>query len=326
MTMLSRVADNLYWMSRYVERAESLARLVEVRRDTRLETGFGIQSKKFWSSSLSALYAEEFFQADGRTEADEFILFAENWPNSIRNCIYFARENARMVRDQLSDEIWVELNNTYLFFQSGDAKKTFKQNPSHFSQRIIRFSLVFQGLVDATVHHDEGWRFISLGKYLERADQTSRILDTLSLIGSEPSRTDLIGALRTCSALSAYRKRFRGELSLRNVAEFLLFSQDFPRSMRFAIRRIDSYLHEISGVPSGNFSNEAERLIGSTLATVNFTDIATLMDKGLHQSIDELQTKLIEVGQRIFETYVLLPFEIESVSQKMAEQTQAQQQ
>ena len=107
-----------------------------------------------------------------------------------------------------------------------------------------------------------------------------------------------------------------------NVAEFLLFSQDFPRSMRFAIRRIDSNLHELSGVPSGNFSNEAERLAGSALATVNFTNIDAVLNRGLHLSLDELQLSLMDVGQKIFETYVMSPLEFENVNNEQSIQAQ----
>jgi uncharacterized alpha-E superfamily protein len=323
--MLSRVADNLFWMNRYVERAESMSRMVEVNLDTQLEAPDHFLGKKFWNPAIQALSAIDFFKLEETERVEMFFLFSRQWPSSTQNCIFSARENARMVRDQLSEEIWVELNSIYHFFQSGDAEKQYLETPRQFFKRIIRFSLVFQGLSDATVHHDEGWRFMSLGKYLERADQTSRALDALTYKNVEPSRTDLIATLRTCSALSAYRKQFRGELSLGNVADFLLFSQDFPRSLRFAIRRIDTYLHEISGVPSGNFSNEAERLAGSALAKVNFTNINAMLEVGLHRSIDELQCLLIELGQRIFESYVMLPFTTESMSVKAAAQAQVQQ-
>ena len=137
---------------------------------------------------------------------------------------------------------------------------------------------------------------------------------------------DLIRALRSCSAFSAYRKRYRGALTMHNVADFLLFSQDFPRSIRFSIRGVDAQLHEISGVPSGNFSNEAERLAGSALAQVNFSNIDSMIRNGLHSSIDELQKKLTEVGQSIFETYVLLPFEIKRATPFHLLQAQMQQQ
>ena len=323
--MLSRVADTLYWMSRFVERAEGVTRLVEIHRDTDLESDARSGNFGYWHSTLQSMCAKEQFEEDEMQGPDAFLLFSSQWNNSVINSINSARENARMVRDQLSEEIWVELNSLYHFLNSKNAILEYQNDESSFFRRIIRFSLVFQGLSDATIHHDEGWRFMSLGKYLERADLTSRVLDTLTLLGSDPSRLDLIRALRSCSAFSAYRKRYRGALTMHNVADFLLFSQDFPRSIRFSIRGVDAQLHEISGVPSGNFSNEAERLTGSALAQVNFSNIDSMIRSGLHNSIDDLQKKLMEVGQSIFETYVLLPFEIKSTSPLPLLQMQQQQ-
>ncbi|OUU43195.1 MAG: hypothetical protein CBC16_03090 [Verrucomicrobia bacterium TMED56] len=324
--MLSRVADNLYWMSRYVERAEGVTRLVEVNRDTDLQSFAHGLKRDYWHSALRAMCGLEQFASDDIENYELFILFSKNWSSSVLTSINMARENARMVRDQLSEEIWVELNNLYLFLNAPDLSENFSQDSAGFFRRIIRFSLVFQGLSDATIHHDEGWSFMSLGKYLERADQTSRVLDTLTMLQVEPTRLDLIGALKSCSALSAYRRRYQGALSLRNVSDFLWFSKDFPRSLRFAVAQIDMLLHEISGVPLGNFSNEAERLAGSALAQLNFNGIDSIFEDGLHESIDQLQKKLIEVGQSIFETYVLLPFEIKNASIPLISQMQMQQQ
>ena len=324
--MLSRVADTLYWMSRFVERAEGVARLVEIHRDTDLESDTRRGDAGYWHPTLLAMCAQEQFDEDELKEPDAFLLFSGQWNNSVFNSINSARENARMVRDQLSEEIWVELNTLYHFINSKEAMLEYRNDEPSFFRRVIRFSLVFQGLSDATIHHDEGWRFMSLGKYLERADLTSRVLDTLTFLDSEPSRLDLIRALRSCSAFSAYRKRYRGALTMHNVADFLLFSQDFPRSIRFSIRGVDAQLHKISGVPSGNFSNEAERLTGSALAQVNFSNIDSMIRNGLHTSIDELQKKLTEVGQSIFETYVLLPFEIKRATPFHLLQAQMQQQ
>ena len=153
------------------------------------------------------------------------------------------------------------------------------------------------------------------------------MLDTLNLRNKEPTRSDLISVLRCCTSLSAFRQQFRGNLSLQNVAEFLLFSEDFPRSIRFCVRAIDHSLHAISGVPSGTFANEAERLTGSTLAMVNFTDWQQVDEKGLHDTLDQLQATLIQIGQRVFETYVLLPSEIQCLGDRDAAQSiQAQQQ
>ena len=323
--MLSRVADNFYWMSRYIERAESLTRMVEVNQSSSLDC---VEERldEFWDPVLQAICASETYKESGKKDLVQFLFFSSGYSYSVKNCLAYARENARMVRDQLSMEMWLELNNIYLFFQSGDAEKAFLQDPQIFFQKGIRFSLVFQGLSGATIPHDEGWHFMALGTFLERADQTSRMLDTLTFQSHIPTRVDLLAVLRSCSARSAFKRQYRGELSMRNVANFLLFSQDFPRSIRFSIRCLDENLHAISGVPSGNFSNEAERLIGSSLAMVNFTDINAVLSIGLHQTIDDLQKKLMKVGQCIFETYVLLPFEIKSVNQSLTAHAQAQQQ
>ena len=173
-----------------------------------------------------------------------------------------------MVRDQLSEEIWVELNNLYLFLNSSTFPEKFRSDPENFFRRTIRFSLVFQGLSYATIHHDEGWRFMSLGRYLERSDQTSRVLDTLF---NAWRRTDSFGldwSFASCKVLSAYRRQYQGALSLRNVADFLLFSRDFPRSLTvccFPNRRTII----TRGSHPGIFSNEAERLAGSALAQLN---------------------------------------------------------
>ena len=327
--MLSRVADNLYWMSRYIERAEGMARIIQVHQSQALEYAQNDQQlKEFWKPVLQSICAETVHpQEEGIRKIGKSLIFSESFGNSIRSCIFFARENARMVRDQLSEELWLELNNIFLFFRTGDAEELYHQGSDLLLDRITRFSLVFQGLADATIPHGEGWRFLSLGKFLERADQTSRMLDTLNLRPKEPTRADLMSVLRCCTALSAFRQQFRGNLSLENVASFLLFSQDFPRSMRFCVRAVDRSLHEISGVPAGTFSNEAERLTGSSLAMVNFTDWSQVQEKGLNQTLDELQAILIEIGQRVFDTYVLLPSEIKSLGERSSAQpAQAQQQ
>ena len=327
--MLSRVADNLYWMSRYIERAEGMSRMIQVHQSLALEyAGNDQQLEEFWQPVLKSICTDQVhLEAEGFRKIGKTLIFSDTYSNSIRSCISMARENARMVRDQLSEELWLEINNIYLLFRDGGAEKLYEQGSDHLLDRIARFSLVFQGLSDATIPHGEGWRFLSLGKYLERTDQTSRMLDTLNLRSKAPSRADLMSVLRCCIALSAFRLQFRGNLSLQNVASFLLFSEDFPRSIRFCLRAIDHSLHTISGFPSGAFSNEAERLTGSALAMVNFTSLEQVVEKGLHQTLDELQVTLIEIGQRVFETYVLLPSEIKSLGEIDSVQlAQAQQQ
>ena len=178
--MLSRVADNLYWMSRYIERAEGMARMIQVHQSQALEYAQNDQQlEEFWQPVLQSICAESIYPIeDGIRKMGKALIFSLSFENSICSCISSARENARMVRDQLSEELWLELNNIYLFFRNGDAEDLYNQGSDLLLDRITRFSLVFQGLADATIPHGEGWRFLSLGKYLERADQSSRMLDT----------------------------------------------------------------------------------------------------------------------------------------------------
>lgn len=312
--MLSRVADSLYWLGRYVERAENLARMVEVTRQDALETFNRKTKDTIWKPVIYATSIDFELKDEQKAALDQdtayYIALHPLNPRSIAACIASARENARSVRDQLSQEMWLELNGIHLFLSSKAAHDKFRNNPEALFRQIIRFSIIFQGLSQSTIRHDEGWHFARLGRFIERADKTSRILDTLTFKGEKPSVFSLLAVLRSCSAFTAFRAQYRTDTSLRNVAAFLFFSPDFPRSIRFCLRRINDTLLEISGTSQGTFSNEAERITGSALALVNFTEIDQLLEDGLHEGIDDLQGKLNDIGQNIFETYVLIPSEI----------------
>ncbi len=322
--MLSRVAQSLYWLSRYIERAENLARLVDVNRHQALDTRLADPNEDPW---LAVLYATGTPPVENQKDLDmeRFITLEPTYPDSIRQCLAHARENARMVRDQISEEMWLELNRAYLFFQSQEAEYEWSMDAEALHRRVIEFSLLFQGLTDSTIHHAEGWYFIKLGKFIERADKTSRILDILTFF-QEPGPSQCTAVLRSCSALSAFREEFRGNVTLEKVAEFLLVSQMFPRSVRFCLRSMDELLHAISGQPMGSYCNEAERLTGSLLAKYNFISMDEVMSTGLHESIDELQKQLNGIGEQIFETYILLPFELRDAPGKNTSHVPWQQQ
>jgi len=327
--MLSRVAESLYWLSRYVERAENLARLVDVNRYDALDAGVG-RGDDGWNSLLQVTHTEDLYATAEETEGRDldvgrFITFSSSNPDSIRQCLAQARENARVVRDQISEEMWLELNSIHLFLQSRDAEALWQAQPEMLCRKVIRFCLLFQGLTDATILHDEGWKFVQVGKFLERADKTSRILDMLTSQG-RPDRARIASVLRSCSGFSAFRAEFRGDVNLPNVTAFLLFSQPFPRSVRFCLRQLDRHLHAISGFPSGSYSNEAERITGSALAQLNFSSTENVWSFGLHEYIDDLQRQLNAIGQQVFETYVLLPSEVQAVVSHDTVQLQWQQQ
>lgn len=314
--MLSRVADNLYWMARFMERAENLARLLQASNELLLdgETMGSRSLNDYWDPVLTATAMEEQFAQlyPQGTVADVgfFMTLHEGNPHAITMCLRQARENARTVRDQISDEMWTELNDLYLFITSPRTLSLFQMSPQSVYDRIISGSLLFHGITDATLARTEGWQFIQLGKYLERADKTSRFLDIRvhsAHAGNALDSFQWTCILRSASAFGTYRTEVGGEPVAEGVIDLLMFSTDFPRSVRYCIRRLDGHLHAISGSPAGTYGNAAERIAGRLLAQLNFGSSSEVLERGLADYTDDIQKILNEVGQHIFETYVLLP-------------------
>lgn len=310
----------MYWMSRYTERAENLARLMQVSVELLLDgTSAGNArasgSDTYWLPVLSATAMEGTFQllypSPKSGDVSHFLTLDEKNPDSILSCLREARENARTVRDQITDEMWAELNHIYLLVSSPAGADLLENSPQTFFEKIIESALRFEGITSATLARDEGWHFLQLGRFLERADKTSRFLDiktqTAAPVESALESLQWGTILRACSAQTSYRRTHGTEFSLERVLEMLLFSTDFPRSVRFCVRAADEMLHYISGTPTGRYSNKCEKHAGSLLARLNFSGTSDVLKRGLHEYIDDLQVALNETGQAIFETYVFLP-------------------
>jgi uncharacterized alpha-E superfamily protein len=265
----------------------------------------------------------------------EFLVFQPENPNSIVSSIGQARENARMVRDQVSLEFWEELNRVYLFVRSPEARKVWRRGPSEFFQQIKAASLHLSGIGYATMLRNEGWWFSQVGKFLERADKTSRILDVryqgLPERGMPVSisQTEALGwsaILRSCSAWDAYKSIHGADVHPRYVTEFLLFNEDFPRSTRFCVSELNSALRHISGVPSGRFCNEAEKLAGRLEAALQFSTVEEIFDQGLHWYLDQFQLKLNAIGSAAFDAYIFQDFGPEGGELMIQQEEQQQQQ
>jgi uncharacterized alpha-E superfamily protein len=322
--MLSRVANTLYWMVRYVERADNLARLIDVNQQLLLDSE-RLDSQRlrgFWQPIILSTGEEEVFSSlydkAGSSEVIRFLTDDLRNPNSITSCIGLARENARTVRDQLSDELWEALNALYLFTRSGEAKQLIASDPPRYYENIRRSSETFLGIASSTLSRDEAWEFMDLGRHLERADKTTRFIDVSSYLpgGEEgmaaiaPGILHWSAILRSCGALGAFRA-LNHSFTAHGVVDFLVFSRDFPRSVRFCVERVDVSLHRISGTPRGTFSNEAEREAGRLLADLNFGSTEDAFRGGLHEYLDSLQGRFNRIGEAIFESYVLLPERIQ---------------
>ena len=315
--MLSRVADSCFWLSRYIERAESSARILDVNIQLALdsEDQNGNAADDLWSPILSTLEEQELFQSQhGAINGDdvmEFVTFEKSNPNSILSSVTLARENARTVREQISSEMWEQLNRVYLYLQSPAAQASFRESPIGFYRSLVDQFHSFQGITDATMTHGEGWHFLQAGKYLERADSTSRVLDfkyhvllpSGERVGGDVDITQWMAVLRSCSAMEAYLKLFHGRVTSWEVAGFLILHDMFPRSIRFSVDALDQALHSISGSDRGHFSNEAERLSGMLRSSLDYTTVDTIFQSGLHQYLDQTQTRISEVSQALAETY-----------------------
>lgn len=321
--MLSRVANSLYWMSRYIERAENIARLVDVNLQLLLDFRNldDAALAAHWLPIVQSSGDDELFRklhphTTGHT-VTEFLVFQVENPNSIVSSISQARENARMVRDQITVELWEELNRVYLFLRSDRATELWFENPADFFTTIRNASLLLQGLTDATVVRNEGWSFIQAGRFIERADKTSRILDvrhaSLPDRGAPPltSQADALGwsaVLRSCSAWDAYKALHGAEVQPALVVEFLLLSDEFPRSVRFSVRHLNNALRRLSGVREGKFTNAAEKLAGRFLAELQFSTVDDILEVGLHSYIDIAQGKLNAIGDALFQAYIFQHF------------------
>ena len=338
--MLSRVAHSLYWMSRYLERAENTARLVDVNLQLLLDFHAAEDApEEHWLPIVESTGDRERFlaahpEADGRSVV-EFLVFDPRNPNGIVESVSAARENARTVRDQLTSELWEEINRLYLFLRSAEARGRFEASPADFFGEVKNASLLLTGLGHATVMHGEGWHFVEAGRFIERGDQTTRILDVLhaafparGVPGSWTERhaVEWAAVLRSCSAWDAYKSLYGANVEPTRVVGFLLLNEEFPRSVRFCAEELDTALRRISGVPEGRFANAAEQRSGRFLAELRFATIEDLLEEhGLHGYLDRVQLRLCGIADAVSEAYGSQPLTNREPAPPVAQLMQQQQ-
>lgn len=310
--MLSRVADSIYWMSRYVERAENVARFIDVNLQLMLDAASGEDQQ--WLPLVSTTGDHEAFEKKyGQpTQANviHFLTFDADNSNSILSCVRGARENARTIREIISSEMWLQLNKFYLKVREASESPDRIANAHDFFTEVKNESHLFNGITAATMTHGESWHFFHLGRMLERADKTSRILDVKYFIllrsaqdvGTPFDDLQWAAVLRSASAFEMYRKR-HGRISPKGVVEFLLLDREFPRAINFSLLAARDSLHQISGTPLGTFRHKPEKLLGQLCSDLSFTGVDEIIDGGLHEYLDELQDKMNDVGTGIFETF-----------------------
>jgi len=310
--MLSRVAESIYWMARYIERAENIARYINVNLHLKLDMPLDLSDQ--WQALVRVTGDDEWFAERYGSPSEEnvtrFLTFDGDYSSSIISCIKSARENARSVREIISSEMWEQINTLFLYINEMANNGGKLNSPHTFFDRVGTSSCLFFGLMDATMSHDESWHFSRVGQMLERADKTSRILDikyfillpSINDIGTPFDNILWSALLHSASAFEMYRKRWR-RIDHKNVASFLILSSDFPRAIFHCIMQADKSLHAISGSAEGTFVNAAEKTIGQLNSNLAYTTIDDIINQGLHEYLDSIQTQLNVVGTNINDIY-----------------------
>jgi uncharacterized alpha-E superfamily protein len=315
--MLSRVADSLYWTSRYLERAEHCARLTDVQLNLMLDQS-AMSNDQRWRRVLASLGASG--AQDAPTDAQgimDLIIFKPGSRHSIVSCISLARENARQVREQISSEMWEQLNRLYHEVRGPGVEKFWESQPIEFLHSVREKAHLFQGVTDSTMSHGEGWQFIQLGRFLERASATAALLDVHFVTGEPLSEDDpvlaehleWIGLLKSCTAFEAYCKVYTAEVSPTRVAEFILLNSEFPHSVRFAIDMVYSALQAIGQASPARKADRAQKVTGRMRASLSFGQIDELFAGGLHGYLENIQRQCHQIHSAIHQIYINYPIQ-----------------
>ena len=307
--MLSRIADSLFWIGRYMERADNTARILYVNYHMLLEQPPNTYKLRW--DPLIAVTGERtrFYQkhedASAQTAFD-FLGISEDNPNSIKQCIMNARENARAIRDRLSRELWEDINSLYHRVMRVHDQG---EDLTRFCDAVKRGGHRFHGVCDATLARDEGWHFVQAGCVLERAEMTARILDVHyhQLLEGPPilneSRNHLwMAVLKSVAAFEFYKRQY-GQIEPAKVSELLLLDARHPRSVRFNLSALQSSLYAISGSVPGTYANEAERLTGKIHERLMYDSIEEIFAGGLHNFLTDLQESCRTIGEQITGAY-----------------------
>jgi uncharacterized alpha-E superfamily protein len=310
--MLARVADSLYWIGRYIERAEHLSRLSDVMLQATLDQSeaaahavhVALAAVGEDDSSLGAMTPIE--------HARNLVLDREDY-GSVVVSLAHARENARQVRDQITTETWERLNLLYLRVTDAEAEAEFAAGSQAFLHGIVADLHLFKGAADATMSHGEGWRFLLLGVYLERAQLIARLLEIAFGEEAKPNsgadHLALMSLLRMACALEPYLRVYTADIQPRHILEFLLFDEEFPRSIRFSTARIDEHLTMLTR--RAETSRAApERLSGRLASRLEFADPEeVLAAHGAGDILREVLNECAAIHQAVYETFVAYPLE-----------------
>jgi uncharacterized alpha-E superfamily protein len=315
--MLSRVADALFWMGRYLERSGYLARAVDVTLQLDLDL-HGVLANPVeleWTALLSMLRQQPPQARDGEhpvAAVQRWVLLDGTNPGSVMTCVNRARNNARSIRGSISPQMWRELNKLYWRLTDAPFQARVTESCHDFCEEVQLGVLLCQGVCDATMTHDEGWHFIQVGVHLERADKVLRILDSKFGLLERDDAIDLPvsnlqwgAVLKKCRAYEAYQRLYISRVEPERVVEFLLVNPDFPHSVRFCLQRVLDSLTEISGRLPGRCDSESTRTVGSLVSGLTYLDCDTLDGERLHAFLRDCLGRCGTIGHLLQQQYAL---------------------
>jgi uncharacterized alpha-E superfamily protein len=243
----------------------------------------------------------------------QHMAFRRENPNSLISCIGRARENARAIRENISAEMWESINTLYWSMRSEDAKARFEESPDDFYRQVMISSLLFQGLADQTLPHDQGWQFTQLGKLLERVDVTCRIIETKfsilrsadNLMAGAMRNIQWMAVLRSCCSIEAYRRQHIGDMDPLKVASYLILDRSFPRSIRFGVNAAHDAISAIRAEVNPLAIDPAERVLGRLNTQLEYAEVNEILSEGLPAYLTKIQTLVGEAGFAVQTAYFL---------------------
>ena len=306
--MLSRVADSLYWMSRYIERTDGILRMLKINYASSQDD----INEFSWKPALRIFtYLEEDaindFSKKTREVLQYMVVDREN-PNSVFNIITRARENARSVQDHITKELWQCLNDFYHTMRQDQLSGAFdREDPITVLDALIKQATLYYGTIDVTMARGEGYAFINIGKFIERATQSADILDVkFSDVDYNISAADTTYwkyLLLSISGYELYLKTYRSGFEARNVVEQVVLNKNFPRSVIYSISQLERYFGRLKSERHAESYSKIEFLIGRLKSKVNYSTVDTILQQGLHEYLDEVRKELYEIGIALNQNY-----------------------
>jgi uncharacterized alpha-E superfamily protein len=310
--MLSRVADSLYWMSRYIERAENTVRQLDVTMGLMLDTG-GPSAETRWERLVASLGKPAGLEWNGDLEAMARRIIFDNLNHAaITFCINGARENARQVREEISTEQWQRLNRLFHQIHSPQAQTQFAASINDALASVADGLHLFKGVTDSTMIHGQGWQFIRLGRYLERAYSTATLLEVFQPDLLHPREREhagyqyleMVGLLRCCTSFEAYCQVYTADVSPDRILEFLLLNRDFPHAIRYCVEGTRNAIESIQHTSGRRPPSELTAGIGRLHAMLGFTTITEILSGDTAAFLHDIREQCLRIHELIYRFYV----------------------